>query len=106
MECTAPYTLEQNGVVERAFASVRNRGYAMMIDARLTKAAQGQLWSEAMDAATSLANITASSTHETTAYKMFYNKKPTVYADLQPFGRIGYVTKRNKIENKFFAEKR
>ena len=59
MEYTDPYTPEQNGVVERAFASVRNRGYAMMIDACLTKAAQGQLWSEAMDAATSLANITA-----------------------------------------------
>ena len=73
----------------------------MMIDARLTKAAQGQFLSEAMDAVTSLANITASSTHDTTAYKMFYNKKPTVYANLQPFGRIGYVTKRNKIRKKF-----
>ena len=41
MEYTAPYTPEQNGVVERAFASVRNRGYALMIDARLTKAAKG-----------------------------------------------------------------
>ena len=101
MEYTAPYTPEQDGVVERAFASVQNQGYAMMIDARLTKAAQGQLWSEAMDAVTSLANITASRTHDTTAYKMFYNKKPTVYSNLQPFGRIGYVTKRNKIKKKF-----
>ena len=70
----------------------------MMIDACLKKAAQGQLWSEAMDAATSLANITASSKHDKTAYEMFYNKKPTVYANLQPFGPIGYVTKRNKIK--------
>jgi hypothetical protein len=53
-----------------------------------------------MDASTSLANIMASSTHETTAYEMLHNKKPTVYANLQPFGRIGYVTKRNKIKKK------
>jgi hypothetical protein len=54
-----------------------------------------------MDEATSLANITVSSTHDTMAYKMFHNLKPTVYANLQPFGRIGYVTKRNKIKRKF-----
>ena len=62
MEYTAPYTLEQNGVVERAFANVRTMGYAMMLNASFRKEAQGLLWTEVMNATTSLANITATST--------------------------------------------
>ena len=62
MEYTALYTLEQNGVVEQAFANVRNMGYAMMLDAHFSKEAQGLLWMEAMNATTSLANVTATST--------------------------------------------
>ena len=62
MEYTAPYTPEQNGVVERAFTNVRNMGYAMMLDARFSLEAQGQLWTEAMNAATNLSTISATST--------------------------------------------
>ena len=35
MEYTAPYTLQQNGVVKRGFVTVRDMAHAMMIDARL-----------------------------------------------------------------------
>ena len=63
MEYTAPYTPEQNGVVERAFANVQNMGYAMMLEACFSLETQGLLWTEAMNATTSLANITATSTY-------------------------------------------
>ena len=35
------------------------------------------------------------------AYESYYGKKPVVYENLQPFGRIGYVTKRTKLRKKF-----
>ena len=67
-------------------------GYAIMLDARFSLEAQGLLWTEAMNAAMSLANITATSTRDVCAYESYYGKKSVVCDNLQPFGRIGYVT--------------
>jgi hypothetical protein len=46
----------------------------------------------------------ASSTHDTMAHETFYNKKPTVDANLQHFGLIKNVAMRNMIK-KNFSEK-
>ena len=95
------FTAEQNGVVERAFATVRNRGYAMMLDVNFSKEAQGLLWCEAMDAATGLANITAMTSKDICTHEGFYGVKPLIYNNLQPFGRVRYITKHTKIPKKF-----
>ena len=76
----------------------------MMLDAHLSLEAQGLLWMEAMNAATSLVNIAATSTRDVCAYESYYGKKSIVYENLQPFGQIGYVTKQAKLYKKF-AEK-
>jgi hypothetical protein len=106
MEYIAPYTPEQNGVVEQAFASVQNRGYAMMIDARLMKALQGQWWSEAMDAATSLANITASSTHDTTAstMKCFITRSRRCIRIYNLFGVLDMLPKEIRVRRIFWRK--
>ena len=64
----------------------RNMGYAMMLDAHFSLEAQGLFWTEAMNAATSLVNIMATSTRDVCAYESYYGKKPVVYDNLQPFG--------------------
>ena len=56
-EYTAPGTPQQNGVVERAFETVRGRARAMMNHAGFTMAKRQQLWCEAAQTATILDNI-------------------------------------------------
>ena len=73
----------------------------MMLDANFSLEAQGLLWCEAMDAATGLANETATTSKDICAYRGFYSVKPLIYDNLQPFRRVGYVTKRTKIRKKF-----
>ena len=73
----------------------------MMLDANFSLEAQGLLWCEAMDATTGLANIKATTSKDICAYEGFYGVKPLIYYNLQPFGRVGYVTKCTKIHEKF-----
>ena len=56
-EYTAPGTPQQNGVVERAFVTVRGRARAMIDHAGFTMAKRQQLWCEATQTATMLDNI-------------------------------------------------
>jgi len=105
-EFTAPYTPQMNGVVERAFVTVRDSGLAMMLDARLTDAIQSKLWPEAMHAATNLNNITVTQQKKKSPFELFHGKQPKNYNNLVEFGRIAYITYRtgrNKLETK--AEK-
>jgi hypothetical protein len=55
-EFTAPRTPQQNGVVERAFATLLGRMRAMMSSAGLTKNLRGLLWAECARTATMLEN--------------------------------------------------
>ena len=57
LEYTAPGTPQQNGVVERAFATVMGKARAMMNHAGLTLAKRQQLWCEAAQTAILLHNI-------------------------------------------------
>ena len=84
-----------------SLATIRNRGYAMMLDANFSLKAQGLLWCEAMDAAIGLANIMAMTSKDICAYEGFKGVKPPIYEYVQPFGRVGYVTKCTKIRKKF-----
>ena len=48
MEMTAPYTPQQNGMVERKFVTIRDRSCAAMTKAKLTDEYQGLLWAESV----------------------------------------------------------
>ena len=100
MEYTAPYTPQQNGVVERGFVTVRDMAHTMMIDARLNEETRKLLWAEAVNNATDLANLVVLSTGESPAQELFFGWKSDVYKRLVPFCRIGYVTKWQKIKKK------
>ena len=75
MEYTAPYTPQQNGVVERGFVTVRDMAHAMMIDARLNEKTRQLLWAEAVNNATDLANLVVLSTGELPAQELFFGRK-------------------------------
>ena len=92
IEFTAPYTPQQNGIVERKFVTIRDRGSAAMLKARFSEDIQGLLWAESMSAHTRLTNIVCNSSDmEKCPDWKFYGKIPTIYSNLIEFGRIGWV---------------
>jgi hypothetical protein len=64
-EFTAPNTPQQNGVVERAFATIYNRVRAMFANANIDGELRNSLWDEAAYTATILENILQTPNHKT-----------------------------------------
>ena len=91
-EYTARQTPQQNGKVERAFASLYGRMRAMMLGAGLDESSKMKLWMEAAATATKLDNI-LSVAGESSPYKNFYGEDPKYQDHLRIFGEIGIVTK-------------
>ncbi len=56
LKMTAPNTPQMNGVVERSFATCKDRAFATMYCARFTLESQGLLWPEAIKTITKLGN--------------------------------------------------
>jgi hypothetical protein len=56
LEMTAPNTPQMNGVVERSFATCKNRAFATMYCAKLSLETQALLWPEAINTITKLTN--------------------------------------------------
>lgn len=56
-EFTAPHTTQQNGIVERAFATLYGRVRAMLLSSRLSQELRSGLWTECALTATLLDNI-------------------------------------------------
>jgi hypothetical protein len=63
-EYTAPNTPQQNGKVERAFATLYGRVRAMLNQASLTSKMRGDIWTEAASTATKLENAMSSEISE------------------------------------------
>ena len=91
-EFTASQTPQQNGKVERAFATIYGRMRAMMIDAGFEMERRKELWTEAASTATKLDNILHGKDGKS-AYIRMYNKCPEYEKHLRIFGEIGVVTK-------------
>ena len=102
IEFTTPHTPQLNGVVERAFVTVRQRAMAMMFAAQFTPEYQARLWAEAVNTATMLTNTVVNSVNKECPNDMFYGdilpKLRRKYADFKEFGRIGHVTIRTKLK--------
>jgi hypothetical protein len=103
LEMTAPNTPQMNGVVERSFATCKNRAFATMYCARLSLETQGLLWPEAINTITKLTNSLPKSNETDDPYTKWHGpdaKKHRILDHLQPFGRVAYITNRSKIKAK------
>ncbi|KAI2505738.1 GAG-pre-integrase domain [Fragilaria crotonensis] len=106
LEMTAPNTPQMNGVVERSFATCRNRAFATMYCARFSLATQGLLWPEAVNTITKIGNSLPRPGLALDPHRAWYGKDAVtnrIIGHLQPFGRIAYVTNREKLRAKLDA---
>ena len=89
-EFTARQTPQQNGKVERAFATLYGRVRAMMTSAGLDENTRHRLWMEAAATATKLDNILHNK-GELSPYRKFYKEDPAYEKHLRTFGELGVV---------------
>jgi hypothetical protein len=95
VEYTARETPQQNGTVERAFATLYGRVRAMMIEAGFERNKKEKYWAECAATATKLSNILISTVKDKSAYEKFYGKTCAIQKHLRTFGEVGVVTKHN-----------
>ena len=90
-EFTAPYTPQQNGKIERKFATLYGKIRAMLNWARLTPHLRKRLWAQCANTATKLENIIVKNESRFTSYELFYGTNPEWAYFLRTFGEIGIV---------------
>jgi transposase InsO family protein len=90
-EYTAPNTPQQNGKVERAFATLYGRVRAMLNQASLTSKMRGDIWTEAASTATKLENAISSENAGKSPHELFFGKSPSYLRELQYFGHMCIV---------------
>jgi hypothetical protein len=100
MEYTSPHTPQQNGVVERAFATLKQRAVASMTAAKFCEGGRKLLWPEAISHTTQLSNVLFNSVKPRPPDEMFFGAPSKAYGYLQPFGRVGYMTDPAAIKGK------
>jgi transposase InsO family protein len=89
-EYSARSTPQQNGKVERAFATLYGRMRAMMLTAGMDLDQRTTLWVEAAATATKLSNIVVGTDH-TTPHERLFNNQPAYLHHLRTFGEVGIV---------------
>ena len=96
-EYTAVGTPQQNGRVERKFATLYGRIRSMMIDAGIEEELRQKLWAEAANMAADLDNILVTTKNNKNVYELFYNKpSPKLAFNLRRFGEVGYILKKTR----------
>ena len=100
LEYTAPYTPQMNGVVERRIAVLLGGARAIMFSANLADDAKKKLWAEAVSYMETTRNSMSTTKNKESANKLFYGKHPSFLSNMVEFGRVGYVTKRDKMKGK------
>ena len=102
VELTAPHTPQHNGFVERNFFTDQCSSQVMLTSAHLTKKTAEILWDEAVSTSEKLKNFRVN-THnrDTSPYELFHGKTPKILKGLIQFGRVRYVTIRDKFKSKF-----
>jgi len=90
-EYSSAGTPQQNGVVERAFATLWGRVRAMMNHAHFPRTKRDALWCECAATATKLDNILCDTTTSLYPHKCFYGDEPKYARNLRIFGEIGVV---------------
>jgi hypothetical protein len=88
-EFTAPYTPQQNGKIERKFATLWGKVRAMLNSAKLPWNLRNRLWAQCANLATQLENILV--TNNTTPYKLMNDSDPSWINNLHSFGELAIV---------------
>ena len=101
-EYTASNTPQQNGRVERKFATIYGRVRSMLTAAGIEGELRKSLWAEAGNTAIDLMNIQVHDKEQRTPYEKISGRKtlPNYSKSLKPFGEIGIILRPNKIKSK------
>ena len=101
-EYTAANTPQQNGRVERKFATIYGRVRSMLTGAGIEGALRKSLWAEAGNTAINLMNIQVPHKTEKTPYEKFSGQQelPRYIKNLHSFGEVGIILKGGKIKSK------
>lgn len=99
-EYTSPNTPQQNGRVERKFATLYGRVRSMMNAARLTGALRTGLWAECGRTATNLDNMDCDNKEKEPRYKRFMGEDYKGFQHIQKFGEVGIMTQKEKLKAK------
>jgi hypothetical protein len=86
VEFTAPQTPQENGKVERAFATLWGRTRALLNSAGFDKEHRNGLWTECAKCCTMLSNIL--SQENISPYQSFHGKISNFGKGLKTFGQI------------------
>jgi len=98
-EYTAPSTPQQNGRVERKFATLYGRVRAMMNYSGFEEELRGKLWAECAKTATDNENICLKNKHKS-PYERFYGESPKFVKDMRIFGEVRIIKSVEKIRSK------
>ena len=91
-EYTARNTPQQNGQVERAFATLYGRMRAMMKQAGFSDNEKQKFWTECASTATKTDNVLIRKGQQESPYKQFYKEDPAYQKHLKPFGTKAVMT--------------
>ena len=105
-EYTAPGTPQQNGRVERKFATLFGRVRAMLNGGGFPEELRKSLWAEAANTATMLDTFLISSPQDVMAFQQFFGKGvedvKNILKHAQKFGEMCIVNNNSKkLKNKF-----
>ena len=98
-ECTAPNAPQQNGRVERRFATLHGRVRSMLNAARLSEEFRRGLWAECGRTACELDNLDCENEAGKPRCVQFHGKDHKGFPHLRKFGEIGVVKQGDKIKS-------
>ena len=99
-EYTAPNTPQQNGRVERKFATLYGRVRSMLNWARLTKDLRGKMWAETANTATDHEAMIVYPKERMSSFEKFFGKEAPYARCLRTFGEMAIIKNHEKIKGK------
>ena len=99
-EFTAVDTPQQNGKVERKFATLYGRVRSALNQAKLKPFLRFGLWAECAKTMTEQENLIVKKKDAKPAYELFYGREAKIARYLRTFGEIGIVKNIQKLKGK------
>jgi hypothetical protein len=90
-EFIAPHSPQQNGKIERKFATLWGKVCSMLNAAKFTETLRNKLWAKCANLATKLENILIIPDTNTTPHEMVYGSPPDWIDNLHKFGELANV---------------
>jgi transposase InsO family protein len=99
-EYTALENPQQNGKIERKFATLYGKSRAVLNAGKFNWPLRHKMWAYSANQATDLENIIVQPGQKATAYELFYDGNPEWLDSLHTFGEIAFVRDPVKIRSK------